>query len=282
MNKRNIFFVLVITIMSLVLVSCGGQEDTIQQAEEEVEVNTNLKDEPIIVALASGGSTTEVFNVAKEVLENQGYTIETQVYNDYNSPNTAVEEGEADCNYYQHKAFLKNYNESNGTNLVQAGQDHTRVIHGIYSDKIDSIDDIEDGMTVAIQNDASNMSASLKILDDAGIIELNDPEKNIVMVTDIKENPYNLEFIEMDEPTIPNAMKDVDIGCVMSSQWKSSGRDPEEAILQGSMDSSTVILVTSEGNEDSEKCKIVDEALRSQEVKDFINDKYGGIIEPLF
>lgn len=271
---KKIIGVLLIALV-LMLTACGKSGD--------VETKDAVLDEsiPLEIAIVSGTSTTDVFSIAKEVLEKQGYTVKESVYTDFNSPNMAVADKSLDFNFYQHEPFLKAYNESNGTDLVTVGGGVYKIAYGVFSDKLKSIEEVSEGMTVAIQNDNSNRRISLGMLEKAGLIKLREGVE-MPMLSDIVENPKNLKFIELEETLIASAMSDVDLGCISCSQWKAKGGDPETALLSDLDDDSTLYLVTRKGLEDSETAKVIQSALTSPEVKSYLGDKYKGVGVPTF
>ena len=153
----------------------------------------------------------EIVNIAKPLLEKEGYTVEITEFNDYVQPNTAVSEGSLDANFFQHMPYLKEQNESKGFKLVSVGAIHLEPM-GLYSKKIKSLDELKDGATIAVPNDASNEARALKLLAGKGIIKIKDGE--LVTPKDITENPKNLKFTELEAAAVPRAIDDVDAAVI--------------------------------------------------------------------
>ena len=84
----------------------------------------------------------EVQEVRKEILAAKGITLDIQEYDDYVIPNTIVEDGQCDTNYFQHQPYLDNFNEEKGTHLVTVAGIHVEPM-GIYGGKQDSLAPIE-------------------------------------------------------------------------------------------------------------------------------------------
>lgn len=267
-------------LLSILLTACTTTTGTNEEITSDEDVSDEIV-EPITIGIMTTGSTTDVFNAGLEVLKREGYEVETTVFNDYNSPNTAVYDGSLQYNFYQHKPFLDAFNESQGTDLVPVGDGVFTISYGVFSNKIGNVEEVKEGMTVAIQNDASNRSVSLQLLENAGLIKLKEGVE-IPTLLDVTENPKNLEFIEMEETMIPASYEDVDLACSIASWWKKSEMDLNDAIILGSDEKSVVYLVTTPGNKDSETSRVIQEALTSPEVKNYIEKEYKGIVEPVF
>lgn len=281
-NILKKLFALVFVLSIVFVAGCSNGDDTSdsQETVNEADNETVSKEEPIRVGNVSGTSTLEVAAVAKEVLKNQGYIIEEEVFNDYQSPNTAVAEGTLDFNFYQHGPFLEEYNKANDTDLVTVGDGVYNVSYGLYSTKIDSLDEIEDGMTVAIQSDNSNRKVSLQMLEENGLITLEENVDNPT-IQDIKDNPHNLVFQEMEETMIPTAVEDVDLAMCSGSKWQAADRSMDEAIVLEYPESSTIYLVTTKEKADSPEAKLLQEAFESDEVKEFILTEFDGVAAPV-
>ena len=118
---------------------------------------------------ASETPHSEILEQAKPILEKEGYDLEVTVFDDYVQPNEVVESGDFDANYFQHIPYLDSFNEEKGTHLVNAGGIHYEPF-GIYPGTKDSLDDLEDGDTIAVPNDTTNEARALLLLQDNGII----------------------------------------------------------------------------------------------------------------
>lgn len=285
MLKRIVALILAM----LMMVACGSSEETETTSEastenvseEAVSTEEELdKTQPIKVAVVSGSTSSEVFNIAKENLEADGYAVELLVLSDYNAPNAAIVDGSADYNFYQHKPFLDAYNDSNGTNLKAASSGVYNMVFALVPGQINNLDDVTNGMKVVVPNDTSNRKIVMGLMQNAGLIKF-DNTIELPTIADISENPHNLEFIELEETMIPGAVEDAGFGGISGSRWVASGRKIDEAIYQEPVESSTIYLVTREGNEDSALTKVIQEALCSPEVVEYLNT-LDGAVAPIF
>lgn len=268
---------LCLSLLIMILMSgCSSSNNT--NTNNNVESQNNEVEEMVLtVALTSGTSTTDVFEVAQNVLQEKGYTVETTVFNDFQAPNAAVSEGQVDFNFYQHLPFLEQYNTEKKENLVPVGDGIYTVNFGIFSSSLDSLDEVEEGMKVAIQNDNSNRKIALEILQDNDFITLREGV-DMPTLTDIESNPLNLEFIELEETVIPSSIEDVDFATCSVSQYAASDRNLEQEILFNTpVESSTIYLVTRPEMEDSKEAKIIHDALTSDEVKQYVEREFENI-----
>ena len=143
-------------------------EDT--AAAEATQASAELKE---IVVGASPAPHAEILNAAKEVLASKGYELKIVEYTDYVQPNNALDSGDLDANYFQHKPYLDSFNEQNGTNLVSAGAIHYEPF-GIYAGKTASLEELPDKAAVLVPNDVSNEARALLLLEAQGLIKLKD------------------------------------------------------------------------------------------------------------
>ena len=276
MKKKSILSVVLAGIVALGLVGCGGATNT---------GSTDSKNDKVIKIGVTPKPHEEIVNIAKPLLEKEGYTVEITEFNDYNQPNTAVQEGDLDANFYQHTPYLKEQNASKGYNLVSVGAIHLEPM-GLYSHKIKSLDELKDGATIAVPNDPSNEARALKLLAGKGVIKIKDGE--LVTPKDITENTKNLKFSELEAAAVPRAIDDVDAAVINGNYAIDAKFNPtKDAIIIEDKNSEAAkpyanILVVKEGNEKQEKIQALFKALTSPEVKEFIEKEYNGAVIPVF
>ena len=241
------------------------------------------KDEVTLTVAASPTPHAEILEVCVPILAEQGITLVVNEYGDYVIPNTAVEEGEEDANYFQHIPYLDNFNAERGTHLVSVAGIHVEPM-GVYAGQSDSLENLPDGATVAIPNDPSHEGRALLLLESMGLIKLEDSSNLEATPKDIAENPKNLEFKEVQAETIPSIVSEVNIAVINSNYALGAGYNPvEDSLAIESADSPYVnILVVKEGNEDNAAVKALIEALQSETVRDFINEEFAGAVVPAF
>lgn len=271
--KKKIVSVLILALALasvLALTGCGS-DDT---------------DDKVIKVGATPAPHAEVLEVVKDKLAEDGYTLEIVEYNDYILPNKAVSEGEIDANYFQHISYLNNYNDENGTDLVSAGSIHYEPF-ALYAGKTASVDALSDGAQIAVPNDGTNEGRALKLLEAEGLIKL-DPEAGFLATKlDIVENPKNLEIVEMEAAQLPRVLSDVDMAVINGNYAIDAGLKLADAIAIEADDSEAAeayanVVAVKKGNEDSDKIKALVAALKSDEVKKFMEETYGGAVVPLF
>lgn len=242
--------------------------------------STSGEDKTIKVG-ASPTPHAEILEVAKPLLEKQGYSLEVVEFDDYVLPNTSLAEGDLDANYFQHIPYLEQMNSEKDLKLTYTAKVHIEPM-GIYSEKHDSLDEIKDGAKIAVPNDATNEARALQLLAKNGIIEVAD--KELITAKDITKNPKNVEIVEVDAASVPSSLADVDFAVINTNYALNVNLNPtKDALAIESSDSPYVnILACREDNKDSEKVKALTEALNSKEVKSFIEEKYDGSIVPTF
>lgn len=241
---------------------------------------TSKEDKTIKVG-ASPTPHAEILEVVKPLLEEKGYELEIVEFDDYVLPNTSLDEGELDANYFQHIPYLEEMNKAKDLSLTYTAKVHIEPM-GIYSDKNDSLDNIKDGAKISVPNDATNEARALQLLAKNGIIEIAD--KELITAKDITSNPKNIEIVEVDAAQVPATLPDVDFAVINTNYALNAGLNPtKNALAIESNDSPYVnILACREDNKDSDKIKALTEVLTSNEVKKFIEEKYEGSIVPAF
>ncbi len=228
----------------------------------------------------------EILEVAKEVLAKEGYTLEIQEFNDYVVPNTAVEDGDLDANYFQHITYMNNFNTEHGTHLVSVAGVHYEPF-GLYAGKTASLEELADGAQIAVPNDASNEARALQLLQQEGLITLKDGVGLDATKADIVANPKNLDIVELEAQLLPNTLQDVDMAVINGNYAIDAGLKVSDAVAVEAADGVAAeayvnVLTVKEGKEKDEGILALVKALESAEVKDFIEKTYEGAVVPLF
>ncbi len=288
--KKKIFALSLALILALSLAACGGNDaapaDT-QAPADSADAQAPAGSAPAeTVKLSVAASPTphaEILNQCVDILAEQGIELVVNEYSDYVVPNTAVEDGDEDANYFQHVPYLDDFNAERGTHLVSVAGIHVEPM-GLYAGKSASLDAIPDGGTVAVPNDATNEGRALLLLEAQGLIKLKDSSNLASTPKDIAENPKNLEFVELEAANVPANLDEVDIAAINSNYALGAGLNPvEDALVIESSDSPYVnVLVVKEGNENNEAVQALVKALQSDAVKDYINNTFGGAVVPAF
>ena len=243
------------------------------------------EDTKTIKIAASVVPHAEILAKAKDILKEDGYDLQVTEFEDYVQPNELVESGEYDANYFQHVPYLDSFNEEKGTHIVTAGKIHYEPF-GIYPGTKKSLDEIADGDRIAIPNDTTNEARALLLLEANGIIKLKEGAGLTATVNDIEENTYNIKFDELESAQVARVV-DEDAYVVLNGNYAleagySVGKD---SLAYESSDSDAAktyvnIVAVKEGHENDEKIKALVKVLKSDEIKDFINEKYDGAVIP--
>ncbi|GEQ38622.1 methionine ABC transporter substrate-binding protein [Tetragenococcus halophilus] len=268
--------VLGLTIFGLAACSSGNDEGS----------GSGDGDETLTVG-ASSTPHAEILEQTKDDLAEKGYELDVEVFDDYVLPNQALDEGDLDATFHQHEPYLDNFNEENGTDLVSAGEVHFEPL-GLYPGKTETVDDLQDGAEIAIPNDATNGARALLLLEEAGLIKLDDDKGIEATTNDIEENPKDLEITELEASQIPRTVQDVDLSVINGNYAVDAGFDIANDSLEiEDKDSEAAqtyanIVAVQEGNEDDPAIEALMESLHSDDVKDFIDEEYQGAVVPLF
>ena len=249
---------------------------------------TALADTTIRVG-ASPTPHAEILAEVVDILAEQGITLEIIEYTDYVQPNLAVDSGDIEANYFQHTPYLNTFNEENDTHLVSVGLIHYEPF-GIYAGKTASLEELEDGATIAIPNDGSNETRALLLLQQEGLITLAegiDASSNAT-VYDIAENPHNYVFNEVEAAQLTNVLQDVDLAVINGNYALDAGLNAgtdalavEDASGDGAQTYANILCVK-EGNENNEAVQALLAALQSDEVAEFIAETYEGAVVAIF
>lgn len=272
-------------ILCLSLAACGGKEepapaetnDSAQPAEPATTETVTL------TVAASPTPHAVILEQCVAPLAEQGIELDIREFDDYVFPNTTVEDGEIDANYFQHVPYLDEFNETRGTHLVSVAGVHVEPM-AIYAGKSDSLENLPDGASVAVPNDATNEGRALLLLESQGLIKLADSSNLSATPKDIVENPKNLTFEEVEAATIPSIVSEVDIAIINSNYAMGAGYNPvEDSLAIESSDSPYVnILVVKEGNENNPAVQALIDVLHSDAIRDFINEEFDGAVVPAF
>lgn len=266
--------------MALGLAACGSTP-----AETEGEGNTEATGETVTLTVAATPTPhAEILQQVVEPLKAEGIDLVIKEYTDYVLPNTAVEEGEVDANYFQHTPYMESFNAERGTHLVNAGEIHFEPM-GLYPGKTASLDDLADGATIAVPNDATNEGRALMLLEAQGLITLKEDAGLECTPNDIVENTKDLKIQELEAAMVPQVIDDVDFAIINSNYAIQAGLDPTtDALVSESAEDAKYpnIICVKEGNETSDAIVKLLEALKSDAVRTFIEENYNGAVVPMF
>ena len=228
----------------------------------------------------------EILEVVKDILAEQGITLDIVQYNDYVQPNNAVEDGSLDANYFQHITYMNDFNDQNGTHLVSAAEVHYEPM-SLYAGKVSSLDELADGALIGVPNDATNEARALLVLQQEGLITLREGAGITATINDIVDNPKNLQFSEMEAAQLPLRLADLDMAVINGNYAIDAGLSMDDALATESADGEAAqayvnVLAVKEGREDDPAIQALAAALCSDEVKTYIEENYNGAVVAVF
>lgn len=225
----------------------------------------------------------EILEFLKPALAEQGVELDVKVFTDYVQPNVQVAEGRLDANFFQHQPYLDEFNKTKNTHLVSVAGVHIEPF-GAYSSKIKQLDELPNGASVVIPNDATNGGRALLLLQTAGVIKLKAEAGITATPRDIAENPKKIKVRELEAATLPRVLNQVDLALINTNYALEAGLNPNKdaLVIEGADSPYVNILVTREDNQNAEAVQKLVKALHSDETKAFINDKYKGAVVPTF
>lgn len=257
------------------LTACGSSEKsapTEQKSDKAVTIKVGATPVP----------HGEILEAVKEDLKKEGVNLEIVEFNDYVQPNLALNDKELDANYFQHKPYLDEFCKDRGIDLISAGGIHLEPM-SVYSAKYKDLKDLPDGAHVAIPNDPTNGGRALLVLQSAGLLKLRDGAPITATPQDIAENPKNLQISELEAPQLPRSLEDTDAAVININFALQAKLDPSQAIFTESKDSPYVnIVAVRNGDENRPEIQKLVKTLQSQQVKDFLQEKYKGAIIAAF
>lgn len=272
---KKIFALATAAVLTFSLAACAKNEPANTAGEKKSE------DKKEIIVGATPVPHKEILEVVKPMLEKEGYKLTIKEFTDYVTPNTALNEGELDANFFQHIPYLETSAAEKKLDITYTAKVHLEPM-GLYSSSIKDIKELKDGAKIAVPNDATNGARALKLLEKNGLIKLKDAK--LVLKLDISENPKNLQIEELDAPQLPRVLKDVDAAVINSNFALEASLNPvKDAIIIEDKDSPYAnVLAVKKSDTEKPYIKALSKALNSEEVKKFIEDKYKGSIVPSF
>lgn len=253
--------------------------------EQETPETTAAENKGTITVAASATPHAEILEQAAPILAEQGWTLDVTIFDDYILPNNVVESEEFNANYFQHIPYLNSFNEEQGTHLVNAGGIHYEPF-GIYPGTKSDLSELADGDTVAVPNDTTNEARALLLLEANGVLTLKEGAGLEATVNDIEEKKVDVEILELEAAQVARVKDEVAFVVLNGNYALQAGFSvANDSVAYETSDSEAAktyvnVIAVKEGHEEDEGIKALVEVLKSDEIKQYINDTYDGAVIP--
>ena len=209
---------------------------------------------------------------AKPLLAAKGYNLVLKEFTDYVQPNMALASKQLFANFFQHQPYLDNMNKEKDLGLVSVAKVHIEPL-GVYSKKIQRLNDLKKGDSISVPNDPTNEARALRLLEMSGVIAVKPGA--LVTVADISKNPLSLKFHELEAAQLPRALDDVTCAVINTNFAGEAGLVPSRDALsmEGSESPYANIIVVRAADKDDPKTKALVTAVQSAEVKAYIQQE---------
>lgn len=307
---KKVFALMTASILSVgLLAGCGASNSSdstpaanpaepVQQPEASVaateqapaettqpEASAETEDKGTITVAASATPHAEILEKAAPILAEQGWTLDVTVFDDYILPNNVVESEEFNANYFQHIPYLNSFNEEQGTHLVNAGGIHYEPF-GIYPGTKSDLSELADGDTIAVPNDTTNEARALLLLEDNGVLTLKEGAGLEATVNDIEEKKIDVEILELEAAQVARVKEEVAFVVLNGNYALQAGFSvANDSVAYETSDSEAAktyvnVIAVKEGHEEDEGIRALVEVLKSDEIKQYIDDTYDGAVIP--
>ncbi|SFE18367.1 D-methionine transport system substrate-binding protein [Paenibacillus catalpae] len=280
--RRKITWLVMLALLVAIVAGCGQNNNADKQNNQAANEGKDAQEVNLKVAVLIP-PMSEILELVKPLLKQDGINLEIVTLSDNVQPNTALQHKEVDANFFQHVPYMNDFNATNKGTLVPVKAIYNAV-YGGYSKKYKKIEDLPDGATIAIANDPSNIGRSLLMLENNGLLKLKEGVGIKATQADIVDNPHKFKFQEVDLLMLARVIDDVDMVLMTPAYAKPLGLTPKnDALITEGKDSDFVItLVAREDNVDSPAIQKLAERMTGPEVKKFLDDNYSDIALPAF
>ncbi len=292
---KKAFAIALSAALALGLAACGGASSSSAVPSSAPAASASGSEAAVTLTVgASPAPHAEILEQAATLLAEQGIALDIVEFDDYVMPNTALAEGSLDANYFQHQPYLTNFNAEQGTDLVSAGSIHYEPL-GVYAGKSSDLANVPDGAQIGIPADATNGGRALLLLQDNGVLTLKagidlDYFRNAgdILFSEydgIAENPHNVEIVAMEAANLPASLPDLDFAVINGNYAIPAGiADKLLASEDASGEAAQVfanIVAVRAGDEERAEIQALVNVLKSDEMKDWITEKYEGSVLPV-
>lgn len=267
--------------------------DLVADAKAVVAEGTFSKESPITLKVgASPVPHAEILAEVKDVLAEEGINLEVIEFTDYVQPNTALEDGSLDANFFQHFPYLDDFNKAredenaDWTTLIPLVYTHFEPM-GVYKGKSSDLADLPEGSKIAVPNDPTNEARALLLLEANGLIKIDESKGLEATKKDIVENTKNFEIVELEAAQVARSLPDVAIAVINGNYALDAGLTEDDVLAQEDADSEPAktyanLIAVREGDEELPQFVALKEAITSDAIKNFIEENYKGLVKPVF
>ncbi|WP_312421290.1 MetQ/NlpA family ABC transporter substrate-binding protein [Anaerospora hongkongensis] len=268
MNYKKLGLAVLVSMAVLAAAGCGGNKAAAPQNADKKEIT-----------IACAETTQDLVAAVVPVMAEKGYKVTYKTFDNNKNTLVAANDGSVDAVMVVHKPFMESFNEANKGDLVMVKPYLYAVGMGLYSEKYKSVNELPNGATIALMNDAMNMDRALRILSDAGLITLKD-NTGKASVLDIAQNPHNFKFKDMDQTQTVRALPDVDASISFFSHMKNANKDFKGYLVRDQHpENYPQGVVVKAGNADAKWVADLVSAFRDERVRKFAQEHYGGLYE---
>jgi D-methionine transport system substrate-binding protein len=274
MNGKKWGIAIGLCMSLLVTAGCGGS--TASKDTKNAAQNSAKKTE---ITIACAETTQALVAAVVPIMAEKGYKVSYKVFDNNKNTLVATNDGSMDAVMLVHRPFMEMYNKAGGGDLVMLKPYIYTVGMGLYSEKYKKLGELPEGATIALMNDAMNMDRALRILADAGLISFKDKTDKASLI-DIAANPRKLKFRDMDQIQTVRALPDVDASIVFFSHMRNANKDFKSFIARDKHpENYPQGVVVKTKNENEQWAKDLVSAFRSEKVRKFATEHYGGLYE---
>lgn len=265
--KKILSLALIIVLSLSLLTGCGASSSDVEKIKIGVSPDPHAKLVELVV----------------DDLKSEGIEVEIVVFTDYITPNTALDSGDLDANFFQHEPYFNKHKADASLDLVSLGKVHVEPM-ALYSNSFKSLDELPAGAEIAIPNDTVNGGRALLLLEANGLIKLKNGIGVEATELDIVENPRNLKFQALEAAILPITLNDVDGAVINGNYAIEAGLNPvnDGLVVEGGESPYANLVAVKSGNEKEDRFVKLLKALQSEKVKKFIEETYEGAVVPGF
>ena len=281
-SRRSVLAGAAAIVAAAPLTACGGSGEPAGSA-----AGSAAEPQTLTVGASPSPHAVILNDYAAPLLAEQGIELTVEEYTDYIQPNRDTTNGTLDANYFQHINYLNNYNEENGTDLVNAGRIHFEPM-AVFPGRSTDIENVAEGATFGVPNDPTNEGRALLLLQELGLITLAEDAGITATPNDIVENPLSLEFSEQEAAALPRTVGDVDFAVINGNYAIDAGLELADAVAQENAESEVIrdeyanVIVTTPDLAEDERILALVGVLQTEDFKAYLEETFGGAAQPAF